>query len=505
MHADKRLLAAVLTGLGRRYGRDVFVLNIGAMDGESFDDTRPHVDRFRWRGLFVEPIPEMFDRLVASFLGHTGIRFERAAIADEDGTVEMVRIPPAAVERGELGPALLGMSSRLPPRNALTSARARAVFARHGESIRVPATTLPSLLARHGVERVDVLHVHVEGYEWEVLRQFDFDRFRPVVVRLETSHLPAAERAEAREHLAARGYALFDLDTELAAIVPEAVALDSTLVTAVYERSPDDVLGGRGAPLARYLPSLASIARMSAPLVVYTQPRLAARVSEFLRAEGADAVVVPRPLASVPRFWEVQELRIRERVHTMPHRDRCHVLGFAKFPWLAEQARENPFGTSRFYWVDAGLVRPDVFPARRDLFSPALPFGLRQLYRFVVFALAPLAGPYLHTVEVEEMQRIAGARAEPIATHVVGALFGGGRDDVLRLAKDHDAVLMDLLTRGLLGTEENVLTILYARAPADFTPQVFTTWHHEESGTPFYRLIERLGSGVSSTTSPSPH
>lgn len=434
------LLDTVLTGLGRRHGGDVFVLNIGAMDGVSFDGTRPYVDRYGWRGLFVEPVPELFER--------------------------------------------------------------------HGERIRVPATTLASLLARHGVERVDVLHIDVEGYDWEVLRQFDFDRYHPAVVRLETCSLPGDQRTEAREHLATRGYEVFDLGSDLAAIVPEALALDSTFVTAVYERRPDDVLGGRGFPLARYLPSLASIARMGAPLVVYTQAHLARRLSELLRADGADARVVACPLSSVPRFWEVEELRIRQRVHTLPHRDRCHVLCLAKFAWLAEQAHDNPFGTTRFYWIDAGLAHPGLFPARHlprpdgrcDLFSPAVPIALRRTPGFFVFELSPLVGPNLHPVDVGDMQRIAGPGARPIATHIVGGMFGGVRDDVLRLYEEYDGILADMLAAGLLGTEENVLTILHARATSGIATQTFTTWYHEDTDftqpaphdVPFYRAFERL-------------
>ena len=282
----------------------------------------------------------------------------------------------------------------------------------------------------------------------------------------------------------------------------------TTFVTAVYERRRDDVLGGRGLPMAWYLPSLASLVGMKAPLVIYTQARLVGGLSEFLIREGANAQVIARPLSSVPRFWEIGELRVAQRVHTRAHRDRCHVLCHAKFAWLAEQARADPFRTARVCWIDAGLSYPGLFPSRHlprphgrcALFSPALAIGLARTGAFTMFERSPLVGGQLHFVNVGAMQRIAGSDAEPIRTHVVGGVFGGRRDDVVKLYDEYDDVLAQMLEAGLLGTEENVLTIMYWRDRSRFAPQTFTTWYHEDTtftqpaphDVPFYRTFERL-------------
>src|SRR5690348_5708829 len=161
---------------------------------------------------------------------------------------------------------------------------------------------------------------------------------------------------------------------------------------------------------------------MGAPLVIYTQPRHVARVSAFVQEQRADAIVIGRNLSSIPRFWEVADLRVRERLHTMPHGDRCHVLCFGKFAWLTEQAQANPFGTSRFYWIDAGLSYCALFPERHlprpdglcGLFSSAVPAALRQEPRFVVCGLEPLAARLMHSVSLDDMARIAGEGAAPL-------------------------------------------------------------------------------------------
>jgi FkbM family methyltransferase len=508
----ERQIDAALHSLGRLRGPDVFVVSIGAMDGVTYDSLRPYVDRYGWSGLFVEPVPDQFDALVRSFAGASPSRrlqFERAAIADRDGDVEMVRVPASLVQTGQVGAWLIGMSTLWPPRNGFTRGHERIAFEQHAQRFRVPSMTVPSLLTRHGIDRIDVLQIDVEGYDWTVLRQFDLARYRPAVVRVERGSVPLDEQRAMHEHLQAHGYAVIASGEDLVGIRDAASRVDATFVTAVYERRADDAVGGRGLPLAWYLTSLRSIVRTGAPLVVYTQDRLVGPLEEFFAAEGAPALVISRPLSTVPRFWAIQETRLRHRVHAFPHRDRCHVLCFAKFAWLAEQARRNVFGTRHCYWIDAGLASEALFPSSHlprqsgavcDLFSPALPAALVAESRFVVFALTPMIGRNLHSVDVDDMQRVAGAAALPIATHVVGGLFGGRRDEVIEFAGEFDRTLGELLAGDLLGTEENVLTILFHRQRDRFTARTLSTWYHEDTGftqpapsdVPFYRAVAGL-------------
>src|SRR4051794_2758314 len=137
-----------------------------------------------------------------------------------------------------------------------------------------------------------------------------------------------------------------------------------TLVTAVYDLDPAGPLGGRHRSIEYYFPSLASIAALGAGLVAYTRPEHVECIASHLGALGVPAVVIGRELESVPRFAQIQEIRTRQEFQTKPWRDRCHVLCHAKLAWLAEQAEASLFGSDRFYWIDAGLAYPGLFPLR---------------------------------------------------------------------------------------------------------------------------------------------
>jgi hypothetical protein len=77
-------------------------MQIGAMDGISFDPIHHVVKDLAWRGLYVEPLPDIFQKLKKNYVGHRGLRFVRTAISGHDGTVRMARIDPLGVENGLL-------------------------------------------------------------------------------------------------------------------------------------------------------------------------------------------------------------------------------------------------------------------------------------------------------------------------------------------------------------------------------------------------------------------
>jgi hypothetical protein len=78
----------------------------------------------------------------------------------------------------------------------------------------VDCATFEDLL--HGVARVDVLQVDVEGFDAEVIRLFDFDRWQPSIVQFEHKHLSRGDIDSSLEQLAGFGYRMHRGPTVLA-------------------------------------------------------------------------------------------------------------------------------------------------------------------------------------------------------------------------------------------------------------------------------------------------
>lgn len=173
-----------------------FVLQVGAMDGKSFDPVYETIQSHNWHALLVEPIPDIFEKLKKNYEGSTGILFENCAITNKDGHTNMFRMPPSFIEEGR--EAWAGTSSLFKDRNILSgnslSEQDKKTVGAAMVKERVRTLTMRSLLAKHSVKRVDVLQIDVEGADWHVLKQFPFDQYTPFIVNVEHYNLPRKER-----------------------------------------------------------------------------------------------------------------------------------------------------------------------------------------------------------------------------------------------------------------------------------------------------------------------
>jgi hypothetical protein len=77
----------------------------------------------------------------------------------------------------------------------------------------VRCETLASLLDRHGVSRIDLVHVDAEGHDHRIIRQIDFERFSPRLILYEHGGDAADVSADL---LARKGYTLIDCGDRMA-------------------------------------------------------------------------------------------------------------------------------------------------------------------------------------------------------------------------------------------------------------------------------------------------
>lgn len=191
-----------LETLGNLRGNAVFLLEIGAMDGARFDPVHEFVMRFGWNAVMVEPLPEPFARLQATYAAHPAIRCVQTAIAGHHGETTMFRVRESAIIEGKVPAWGYGTSSLYSDRNALAFDDVRP----HIETITVPCTTLPRLLDSCQLSAIDVLQIDTEGHDYHVLKQLDFSRFKPLVINMEAVNLPKDELGKAKQLLDEQGY-----------------------------------------------------------------------------------------------------------------------------------------------------------------------------------------------------------------------------------------------------------------------------------------------------------
>jgi FkbM family methyltransferase len=182
-----------------------FVVQVGAHDGSIVDPLRAELVRRPWRGILVEPVPYVFERLRANYGANSRLILENAAVADTDGTVEIHHLPEDQEHSLWGGYDALGSLRRdvvLKHTELVPDVEQRLV------STTVPSVTFESLCAKHNVEHIDIVQTDTEGYDFEVLKLVDLGRWRPGLIMYEHVHLSDEDQAGARALLETHGYRL---------------------------------------------------------------------------------------------------------------------------------------------------------------------------------------------------------------------------------------------------------------------------------------------------------
>jgi FkbM family methyltransferase len=186
-----------------RRGEHLTFIEVGANDGESGDPLRPYIFRYPWRGVLVEPQPDIFIRLTAAYASLADrVSFENIGISDSTTSLTLYRLPPTS-------PRFSPFASTVVSSNPAVTARQLHVSTAELEEIHVPAMTLETLVEKYQFSEIDILQLDTEGFDFEVLKTLDLRRHRPILIRFEHGHLSPRVIGESIQHLNNHDYAVY--------------------------------------------------------------------------------------------------------------------------------------------------------------------------------------------------------------------------------------------------------------------------------------------------------
>jgi FkbM family methyltransferase len=183
-------------------------LVIGAMDGISHDNLSPYIRDKKMKGVFVEPVKYMFNKLVDNYKDFDGIFFENCAISDNDGEAVIKRID---FDRKDSYPDWSDGGSSLVPQKTDMKNVSNLI-----DEV-VTTKTLKSLLSTYDDLKIDILQIDCEGYDVIILRQFDFKKYNPSFVSIENLSMTNEEKEETIKILTSNNYAIYDNRSEFIA------------------------------------------------------------------------------------------------------------------------------------------------------------------------------------------------------------------------------------------------------------------------------------------------
>ncbi|MCB0686705.1 MAG: FkbM family methyltransferase [Saprospiraceae bacterium] len=193
-----------------------FVLQIGANDGMTHDPIHKFIKRDRWKGVLLEPQEPVFRKFLSPlYQNQQGITVLNAALGVEDGEANLYCIG-FSDRRWASG---LASFDRSVVEKAFESGHVARQTQKENETIpndadkwivpvKVPVLSVSTLIHKYAIDHIDLLQIDTEGYDYEIIRLFDFDQLRPMAISYENMHLSPADKESCEAYLQQKNYRL---------------------------------------------------------------------------------------------------------------------------------------------------------------------------------------------------------------------------------------------------------------------------------------------------------
>jgi FkbM family methyltransferase len=178
----------------------VHFLQIGAMDGVKHDDLYSYVMSYDWTGVLVEPLPDMFEKLVENYTLKDGLKFENSAIAEVE-TVIIYRVPAEKIGTDGIPDWAEGCSTMVPKSHIED-------IVPHMVEQEVRGITISKLYEKYG-KHFDFIQIDTEGYDFKIFLQFLQNGFSADLLKIEIAHITYTNAVWMRWQLEQYGYQTF--------------------------------------------------------------------------------------------------------------------------------------------------------------------------------------------------------------------------------------------------------------------------------------------------------
>ncbi|MBS0619980.1 MAG: FkbM family methyltransferase [Verrucomicrobia bacterium] len=182
--------------------------NVGVM---SNDPLSPLILENNWQGIFIEPVPHIFEKLKQNYAGRENLYFENVAVSNSRKTCPFYFVDDKA-EYLQQNPQLISETGGPWGEQVGSFDRDHVLLSKPGlplsaiKTIEVPCVTIEDILDKYRLKRLDVLHMDAEGHDGTILLSIDFMRIRPHILLFEHLHMGLAEYLACTHHLESNGY-----------------------------------------------------------------------------------------------------------------------------------------------------------------------------------------------------------------------------------------------------------------------------------------------------------
>jgi len=178
------------------------ILQIGANDGVVHDPVHEIISDLSLPAILVEPLPDLFERLVRNYDSEKNIKFENLAVSDKPGRAKIFRVsgnhnfPDWIQGVASFDRSILTRQNKLLPEP----------LDKYITSVEVSVITVRELLDKHGNPHIIALQIDTEGHDYAVIKSAVAAGCLPRIINYESKLLEMEDQIQCRELLASHGY-----------------------------------------------------------------------------------------------------------------------------------------------------------------------------------------------------------------------------------------------------------------------------------------------------------
>ena len=157
--------------------RDGIFIDVGAFDGKTINNTLYFEETNNWRGINIEPIPNVYDQLVINRPKSININ---CAVCNNNGETEFICSTGLEV--------LSGIKDTYDPRHCnrlLTESQQTGATT---QLIKVQTRRLEAICDEHNITHINYLSIDVEGGEFNVIKSINFDKVFIDIIAFENNY-----------------------------------------------------------------------------------------------------------------------------------------------------------------------------------------------------------------------------------------------------------------------------------------------------------------------------
>lgn len=202
---------------------DFYVIQIGANDGITHDPIHKFIKRDRWKGVLLEPQPDVYkNELSKIYQNNEGLFPICAAIGKEDGFQKLYKIGFSEM-RWATGLASFSLEQI---QDHFDSGVIQVNCSKYGieipkdpekqiQAVDVEVISPKTLIEKYHISHIDLLQIDAEGYDLQVILIFDIPKTKPEAIIFENENLDPDDLKACYDLLKSNGYLLkkFGRDT----------------------------------------------------------------------------------------------------------------------------------------------------------------------------------------------------------------------------------------------------------------------------------------------------